>query len=154
MAKRKYLLATVVALGLSAASVLGVSANTPAAPEPAQEAKPAPAQEAKPSPGTDPSAEAVNATPASIEMEWQRLQETWEKLPKAKKDQLYKAREAVDKADCAFIDKAASLKLIDEKIAERMKEHIKTRTSRIKESGEIPVFRRGAGQRPPQPQAQ
>jgi len=84
-------------------------------------------------------------TPATtaIEMEWQRLHETWQNLPKRQKDQLYKAREAVDKADCNFIDKAVDCGLLDKQIGERMKEHIKARTARIKEDGDIPMFRRG-----------
>jgi len=82
-------------------------------------------------------------TPTAIEMEWQRLHDTWQNLPKRQKDQLYKAREAVDKADCNFIDKAVDLGLLDKQIGERMKEHIKARTARIKEDGDIPMFRRG-----------
>ena len=86
---------------------------------------------------------AGTATPTAIEMEWQRLHETWQNMPKRQKDQLYKAREAVDKADCNFIDKAVDCGLLDKQIGERMKEHIKARTARIKEDGDIPMFRRG-----------
>ena len=86
--------------------------------------------------------------PASVEMEWQRLNETWQNLPKRQKDQLYKAREAVDKADCNFIDKAVDSKLIDKEIGERMKEHIKARTARIRQDGDLPMFRRGIRQKP------
>ena len=82
-------------------------------------------------------------TPTAIEMEMQRLHDTWQNLPKRQKDQLYKAREAVDKADCNFIDKAVDCGLLDKQIGERMKEHIKARTARIKEDGDIPMFRRG-----------
>jgi len=81
--------------------------------------------------------------PTAIEMEMQRLHDTWQNLPKRQKDQLYKAREAVDKADCNFIDKAVDCGLLDKQIGERMKEHIKARTARIKEDGDIPMFRRG-----------
>ena len=81
--------------------------------------------------------------PASIEMEWQRLNETWQNLPKKQREQLYKAREAVDKADCNFIDKAIDSKLIDKEVGERMKKHIKARTERIRHDGDLPMFRRG-----------
>jgi len=88
--------------------------------------------------------------PASVEMEWQKLHDTWQNLPKRQKEQLYKAREAVDKADCNFIDKAVECQLIDKQIGERMKEHIKARTSRIRQDGDLPMFRRGMRQKPPQ----
>ena len=81
--------------------------------------------------------------PASVEMEWQRLHDTWQNLSKRQKEQLYKAREAVDKADCNFIDKAVEHGLIDKQIGERMKEHIKARTAHIRENSDIPMFRRG-----------
>ena len=81
--------------------------------------------------------------PASVEMEWQRLHDTWQNLSKRQKEQLYKAREAVDKADCNFIDKAIEHGLIDKQIGERMKEHIKARTARIRQDGDLPMFRRG-----------
>ena len=86
---------------------------------------------------------AEHKRPASVEMEWQRLNETWQNLPKRQKEQLYKAREAVDRADCNFIDKAVDCKLIDKEIGERMKKHIKARTERIKQDGDLPMFRRG-----------
>jgi len=93
------------------------------------------------------SAEGVPQAPAtSVEMEWQKLNETWQSLPQRQKDQLYKAREAVDKADCKFIDKAAELNLINKEIGERMKEHIKARTARIREDGDLPMFRKGIRQ--------
>ena len=88
------------------------------------------------------SAQDVPNQPASVEMEWQKLNETWNNLSTRQKDQLYKAREAVDKADCNFIDKAVKLELIDKQIGERMKEHIKARTARIRQEGELPVFRK------------
>lgn len=88
------------------------------------------------------------APPASVEMEWQKLQETWQNLSKRQKEQLYKAREAVDKADCNFIDKAVDCNLIDKQIGERMKEHIRARTARIRQDGDLPVFRRGVRQKP------
>ena len=88
--------------------------------------------------------------PASIEMEWQRLHDTWQNLSKRQKEQLYKAREAVDKADCNFIDKAVEFELIDKQIGERMKEHIKARTARIRQDGDLPMFRRGIRQKPQQ----
>lgn len=88
--------------------------------------------------------------PASVEMEWQRLNETWQNLSKRQKEQLYKAREAVDKADCAFIDRAVEHGLIDKQIGERMKEHIKARTERIRQDGDLPMFRRGIRQKPQQ----
>jgi len=81
--------------------------------------------------------------PASIEMEWQRLNETWNNLSDRQKNQLYKAREAVDRADCKFIDRAVDHKLIDKEIGERMKDHIKNRSARIRESGDLPMFHRG-----------
>jgi len=87
--------------------------------------------------------EDATSNQTAIEMEWQRLHETWQNLPKRQKDQLYKAREAVDKADCNFIDKAVDCGLLDKQIGERMKEHIKARTAHIKEAGDIPMFRRG-----------
>jgi len=86
--------------------------------------------------------------PASIEMEWQRLHDTWQNLSKRQKEQLYKAREAVDKADCNFIDKAVEFELIDKQIGERMKEHIKARTARIRQDGDLPMFRRGIRSKP------
>ena len=86
--------------------------------------------------------------PASVEMEWQKLNDTWQNLPKKQKEQLYKAREAVDKADCNFIDKAIEFNLIDKQIGERMKEHIKARTARIRQDGDLPMFRRGMRQKP------
>ena len=86
--------------------------------------------------------------PVSVEMEWQRLNETWQKLSKRQKEQLYKAREAVDKADCNFIDKAVDCGLIDKEIGKRMKEHIKARTERIRQDGDLPMFRRGIRQKP------
>ena len=43
--------------------------------------------------------------PAAIEMEWQRLHDTWQNLPKRQKDQLYKAREAVDNATVILLTK-------------------------------------------------
>ena len=85
--------------------------------------------------------------PASIEMEWQRLNDTWQGLTKRQREQLYKAREAVDKADCNFIDKAVEHQLIDKQIGERMKEHIKARTARIRQDGDLPMFRRGIRQK-------
>ncbi|MCL2421235.1 MAG: hypothetical protein FWD03_05195 [Defluviitaleaceae bacterium] len=88
--------------------------------------------------------------PASIEMEWQRLHDTWQNLSKRQKEQLYKAREAVDKADCNFIDKAVEFELIDKQIGERMKDHIKARTARIRQDGDLPMFRRGIRQKPQQ----
>ena len=117
----------------------------------AQAEKPKPASSAAPA---SPTASATLATPttpaspASIEMEWQRLNETWQNLSKRQKEQLYKAREAVDKADCNFIDKAVECKLIDKQIGDRMKEHIKARTARIRQDGDIPMFRRGIRQKP------
>ena len=89
----------------------------------------------------------IQKRPASVEMEWQRLNETWQNLSKRQKEQLYKAREAVDKADCNFIDKAVDLKLLDKEIGDRMKEHIKARTARIREDGDLPMFRRGIKQK-------
>ena len=88
--------------------------------------------------------------PASVEMEWQKLNETWQNLPQRQKDQLYKAREAVDKADCNFIDKAVEAQLLDKQIGERMKEHIKARTTRIRKDGDLPMFRRGIRSQKPQ----
>ena len=88
----------------------------------------------------------VMAQPApsnSAEAEIEKLYETWQNLTQKQKDQLYKAREAVDKADCSFIDKAANFELIDKEVAEKMKEHIKARTDRIKNDGDLPMFRRG-----------
>jgi len=101
-------------------------------------------------PAIDVSAEntEVPKRPASVEMEWQKLHDTWQNLPKKQKEQLYKAREAVDKADCNFIDKAVECQLIDKQIGERMKEHIKARTARIRQDGDIPMFRRGMRQKP------
>ena len=86
--------------------------------------------------------------PASIEMEWQRLNDTWQSLTNKQKEQLYKAREAADKADCKFIDKIVDCKLIDEEIGERMKDHIKARTTRIRQDGDLPMFYRGVQQKP------
>lgn len=83
----------------------------------------------------------------SVEMEWQRLNETWQNLPERQKNQLYKAREAVDKADCNFIDKAVEAGLIEKEIGDRMKQHIKARTERIKQDGDLPMFRRGMRQK-------
>ena len=85
----------------------------------------------------------IQKRPASIEMEWQKLNETWQNLSKRQKEQLYRAREAVDKADCNFIDKAVDCNLIDKEIGERMKDHIKARTERIRQDGDLPMFRRG-----------
>ena len=85
----------------------------------------------------------ATVTKVTMEMEWQRLNETWQNLSEREKGKLYKAREAVDKADCNFINKAVELKLIEKEIGERMKEHIKSRTQRIKEDGELPMFRKG-----------
>ena len=85
--------------------------------------------------------------PASVEMEWQKLHDTWQNLSKKQKEQLYKAREAVDKADCNFIDKAVEFELIDKQIGERMKQHIKARTARIRQDGDLPMFRRGMRQK-------
>jgi len=96
-----------------------------------------------PSPGPSPSPSPTTTVQTAVEMEWQRLHDTWQNLPKRQKDQLYKAREAVDKADCYFIDKAVDCGLLDKQIGDRMKEHIKARTARIKEDGDIPMFRRG-----------
>ena len=93
------------------------------------------------------------SSPATIEMEWQRLHDTWQNLPKRQKDQLYKAREAVDKADCNFIDKAVDCGLLDKQLGDRMKEHIKARTARIREDGDIPMFRRGVRPKTQAPQA-
>ena len=76
------------------------------------------------------------------EKEWQRLQEVWESLPKNKKEQLYKAMEAVDKADLNFIEKAADLKLITPEVAAKMREYIKGRTARIREDGGLPMYRK------------
>jgi len=97
---------------------------------------------------TAPGQDASQQSQSSIEMEWQRLHDTWQNLPKRQKDQLYKAREAVDKADCNFIDKAVECGLLDKQIGERMKEHIKARTARIREDGDIPMFRRGLRAKP------
>ena len=85
----------------------------------------------------------------SAEMEWQKLHETWQNMSKRQKDQLYKAREAVDKADCNFIDRAIEFNLIDKEIGEKMKTHIRARTERIKQDGDLPMFRRGIKQRSP-----
>ena len=122
---RKYLLTSAIVLCISMIPALNVSA------EGSQE---------------------VPMRQASVEMEWQRLNETWQNLSQRQKDQLYKAREAVDKADCNFIDKAVDFKLVDKQIGERMKEHIKARTARIRQDGELPMFRRGVRQQKP-PQA-
>jgi len=93
-------------------------------------------------------ANAQNPNQRSAEMEWQRLYEQWQALPQKQKDRMYKAREAVDKADCNFIDQAVESKLLDPEIGKKMKEHIKARTERIKEEGDIPMFRRGLGKPP------
>lgn len=122
---KKYLLTSAMALCISIIPALCVSAKSP---------------------------EEGPMRPASVEMEWQKLNETWQNLSQRQKDQLYKAREAVDKADCNFIDKAVDFKLIDEQIGDRMKEHIKARTARIRQDGDLPMFRRGVRQQKP-PQA-
>ena len=88
--------------------------------------------------------------PATMETEWQKLHETWDGLSKRQKESLYKAREAVDKADCNFIDRAVKLELIEKQIGDRMKEHIKARTAQIRQAEELPMFRRGMRQHKPQ----
>ena len=82
-----------------------------------------------------------NDAPRAVQNEWQRLQDTWEALSQKEKNKLYKAREAIDKADCNFIDKAVESNLIEKELGERMKEHIKARTERMRKDGSFPVQR-------------
>lgn len=82
------------------------------------------------------------APAAAADKEWQKLQETWDSLSKKQKEQLYKAREAIDKADCNFIDKAVEHNLLEKEIGDKMKEHIKARSAAIRQEGDIPIFRR------------
>ncbi|MCL2400571.1 MAG: hypothetical protein FWC91_12605 [Defluviitaleaceae bacterium] len=84
---------------------------------------------------------------SSADEEWQKLQNTWDALSKKQKEQLYKAREAIDKADCNFIDKAVECNLLEKEIGEKMKEHIKARTAAIRQEGDIPIFRRAIRQK-------
>jgi len=111
-----------------------------------QKASPPGNSNTKEAPSTPTSA--PNPQQRSAEMEWQRLYEQWQALPQKQKDRMYKAREAVDKADCNFIDQAVECKLLDPEIGKKMKEHIKARTERIKEEGDLPMFRRGLGKPP------
>ena len=87
-----------------------------------------------------------NEVPRGAHSEWQRLQETWEALPQREKNKLYKAREAIDKADCNFIDKAVESKLIEKELGDRMKDHIKSRTERMRKDGSFPVHRHSGRQ--------
>lgn len=160
---KKYLVAIAVALCCLVPGVsVGAAQDRPATQEqlaapdhqvaPTQPAAPnhptvpgRPASPAHPSASEQP--KELQKQPASVEMEWQRLNDTWQNLSKRQREQLYKAREAVDKADCNFIDKAVEFKLIDKEIGERMKEHIKARTARIRQDGDLPMFRRGIKQK-------